>query len=60
MSTIDADQVDIYDPDWYVTGDVGARPLISQYPELTCEVAMDDDAVLVDIDTPQALAGLGG
>lgn len=43
-----------------LTGDVGARPLISQYPELTCEVAMDDDAVLVDIDTPQALAGLGG
>jgi molybdenum cofactor cytidylyltransferase len=43
-----------------LTGDVGARPLISQYPELTCEVAMDDDAVLVDIDTPQALEGLGG
>jgi molybdenum cofactor cytidylyltransferase len=43
-----------------LTGDVGARPLISQYPELTCEVAMEDDAVLVDIDTPQALEGLGG
>ena len=42
-----------------LTGDVGARPLISQYPELTCEVAMEDDAVLVDIDTPQALEGLG-
>ena len=42
-----------------ITGDVGARPLISQYPELTCEVAMEDDAVLVDIDTPQALQGLG-
>jgi molybdenum cofactor cytidylyltransferase len=43
-----------------LTGDVGARPLISQYPELTCEVEMEDDAVLVDIDTPQALEGLGG
>jgi molybdenum cofactor cytidylyltransferase len=43
-----------------ITGDVGARPLISQYPELTCEVEMEDDAVLVDIDTPQALEGLGG
>jgi molybdenum cofactor cytidylyltransferase len=43
-----------------LAGDVGARPLISQYPELTCEVEMEDDAVLVDIDTPQALEGLGG
>jgi molybdenum cofactor cytidylyltransferase len=43
-----------------LTGDVGARPLISQYPELTCEVEMEDDAALVDIDTPQALEGLGG
>lgn len=43
-----------------ITGDVGARPLISQYPELTCEVEMEDDAALVDIDTPQALEGLGG
>ncbi len=43
-----------------LTGDVGARPLISQYPELICEVEMEDDGVLVDIDTPQALQGLGG
>jgi molybdenum cofactor cytidylyltransferase len=43
-----------------LTGDVGARPLISQYPELTCEVEMEDDAALVDIDTPQALEGLEG
>ena len=41
-----------------LTGDVGARPLISQYPELICEVEMDDDAVLLDIDTPQALEKL--
>jgi molybdenum cofactor cytidylyltransferase len=43
-----------------LTGDVGARPLISQYPELICEVEMENDAVLLDIDTPQALQGLGG
>ncbi len=42
-----------------LSGDVGARPLISQYPELTCEVDMDDDAALVDIDTPEALGALG-
>ncbi len=41
-----------------LSGDVGARPLISQYPELTCEVDMDDDAALVDIDTPEALGAL--
>lgn len=42
-----------------LSGDVGARPLISQYPELTCEVDMNDDAALVDIDTPEALGALG-
>ena len=42
-----------------ISGDVGARPLISQYPELACEVEMSDDAVLVDIDTPKALQALG-
>ena len=42
-----------------LSGDVGARPLISQYPELICEVEMDDDAALVDIDTPEALGALG-
>ncbi len=42
-----------------LAGDVGARPLISQYPELICEVDMDDDAALVDIDTPEALGALG-
>jgi molybdenum cofactor cytidylyltransferase len=39
-----------------VAGDVGARHLIGQYAELVAEVAMPDDAVLVDIDTPEALA----
>lgn len=41
-------------------GDVGARHLIGVHAELVCEVEMDDDGVLVDIDSPDALAGLTG
>ncbi len=37
-------------------GDVGARHLISDYPEQVAEVAMPDGAVLLDLDTPEALA----
>jgi len=39
-----------------LAGDVGARHLIGQYAELVAEVPMSDDAVLLDIDTPEALA----
>jgi molybdenum cofactor cytidylyltransferase len=39
-----------------VSGDVGARHLIGEAPELVCEVAMEDRGVLLDIDTPEALA----
>jgi len=42
-----------------VAGDVGARHLIGEHPEAVCEVAMDDEAILVDIDTPEALTALG-
>ena len=38
-----------------IRGDVGARHLIGEYEEHVCEVAMDDRAVLVDVDSPQAL-----
>jgi molybdenum cofactor cytidylyltransferase len=38
-----------------VSGDVGARHLIGEAPELVCEVEMADRGVLLDIDTPQAL-----
>jgi molybdenum cofactor cytidylyltransferase len=38
-----------------LAGDVGARHLIGQYAELVAEVAMPDDGVLLDIDTPEAL-----
>jgi molybdenum cofactor cytidylyltransferase len=41
-----------------VAGDTGAKALIGQYPELVCEVAMADDGVLSDVDTPKALAAL--
>ncbi|HXZ03103.1 MAG TPA: molybdopterin-binding/glycosyltransferase family 2 protein [Stellaceae bacterium] len=41
-----------------VSGDVGARDLIAAHPELVAEVEMESDAVLTDIDTPQALAKL--
>jgi molybdenum cofactor cytidylyltransferase len=40
-------------------GDVGAKHLIGEYPELVVEVAMADDGVLVDVDTPEALARVG-
>ena len=41
-----------------LAGDVGARHLIGQYGELVAEVPMPDDGVLLDIDTPEALAHL--
>ena len=41
-----------------VAGDVGARHLIGAHPEMVAEVEMDEDGVLTDIDTPQALAKL--
>ena len=42
-----------------VRGDVGARHLIGAYEEFVCEVAMEDRAVLVDVDSPQALRDVG-
>ena len=42
-----------------IRGDVGARHLIGEYEEYVCEVAMDDRAVLLDVDSPRALAGIG-
>jgi molybdenum cofactor cytidylyltransferase len=41
-----------------LAGDVGAKHLIGEHAELVCEVEMDSDSVLVDIDTPDALAAL--
>jgi molybdenum cofactor cytidylyltransferase len=39
-----------------VSGDVGARHLIGEAPEQVCEVEMEDRGILLDIDTPEALA----
>jgi molybdenum cofactor cytidylyltransferase len=39
-----------------LAGDVGAKHLIGEHAELVAEIEMDDDAILVDIDTPDALA----
>jgi molybdenum cofactor cytidylyltransferase len=36
-------------------GDVGARNLIGRYAEAVAEVPLTDRAVLVDVDTPEAL-----
>ena len=43
-----------------LAGDVGARHLIGEHADLVAEIEMDSDAVLVDIDTPEALAELRG
>ncbi len=40
------------------SGDTGAKHLISTYDELVCEVEAEDDSVLCDIDTPEALTAL--
>ncbi len=37
-------------------GDQGARTLIRKHEAQVCDVEMDDDGVLVDLDTPEALA----
>ncbi len=39
-----------------VAGDVGARHLIGEYADAVREVAMPDGGVLLDLDTPEALA----
>lgn len=39
-----------------IEGDVGAKALAGTYDELVCEVEAGDNAPLIDIDTPEALA----
>lgn len=43
-----------------VAGDVGARHMIGEYAELVAEVETEDEAVLIDIDTPDALDNFSG
>lgn len=42
-----------------LTGDVGAKHLMAEHPELVAEVAAEDDGILADVDTPDALTALG-
>ena len=42
-----------------VAGDVGAKHMIGTYTDAVCEVPMTDDSVIVDLDTPEALAAAG-
>ena len=41
-----------------VSGDVGARHIIGEHADLVFEVEMDDDSVLIDVDSPEALAAI--
>jgi molybdenum cofactor cytidylyltransferase len=41
-----------------LAGDVGAKHLVGEHAESVAEVEMESDNVLVDIDTPEALAAL--
>ncbi len=43
-----------------IAGDVGARHLIGAYPEAVVEIEMDGEGVVLDIDTPEALAAYLG
>ncbi|MBM3542733.1 MAG: 4-diphosphocytidyl-2C-methyl-D-erythritol kinase, partial [Alphaproteobacteria bacterium] len=41
-----------------IAGDVGARHLIGEHADAVAEVEMDDDGILLDVDSPEALAAL--
>ncbi|MDH3672437.1 MAG: nucleotidyltransferase family protein [Gammaproteobacteria bacterium] len=41
-----------------LTGDVGARDLITTHAGLVCEVPLADKGTLIDVDTPEDLAAL--
>ncbi len=42
-----------------IRGDTGARHLIGENEDVVVEIAMDDDGVLVDLDSPEAWAAAG-
>lgn len=41
-----------------LTGDTGAKALFTTHADQVCEVEMPDDGVLLDVDTPEALAAM--
>ncbi|MEM7434413.1 MAG: molybdopterin-binding/glycosyltransferase family 2 protein [Myxococcota bacterium] len=42
-----------------LTGDVGGKSLFRRYPEAICDVDVPTAAVNIDVDTPEAIQGLG-
>ncbi|MCK2095278.1 NTP transferase domain-containing protein [Thauera aromatica] len=43
-----------------LTGDQGARGLLERYPERVVRVAVDDEAIFIDVDRPADLAAVHG
>ncbi|HEX3432237.1 MAG TPA: nucleotidyltransferase family protein [Rhizomicrobium sp.] len=41
-----------------LAGDIGARNVVTKHMDVVCEVEAGDDGCLLDIDTPEDLAGL--
>lgn len=41
-----------------IAGDVGARHLIGEHAEAVADIEMGDDGILLDVDSPEALAAL--
>lgn len=42
-----------------IRGDAGARHLIGEHSEVVREVPIDDASILMDVDSPEALARVG-
>ena len=42
----------------HLHGDVGARHLIGEYADVVAEIEMEDDGVLLDVDTPEKLSDI--
>jgi molybdenum cofactor cytidylyltransferase len=43
-----------------IAGDTGARHIIGQHADQVAEVDLDDEAIFMDVDTPDALSRLAG
>ena len=48
----------LFDEVLELRGDVGARAVIERHADRVCQLAIDDPAILLDVDTPLALAEL--
>ena len=42
-----------------IEGDKGGRVVMRENEDLVCEVPVDDPGILIDLDTPEALAQFG-